>query len=60
MVVALEALLALDGTDALAAEAHSVANQIRDALPDDTMRRRFNESEVVQQISATFHSALPQ
>jgi tetratricopeptide (TPR) repeat protein len=50
LLVTLEALLALDGTDALAAEAHSVANQIRDALPDDTMRRRFNESEVVQRI----------
>jgi hypothetical protein len=51
LLVALEALLALDGTDALAAEGLSIATQIRDALPDDTMRRRFDESEVMQRMA---------
>ena len=50
LLVAIEALLALDGTDALAAEAHAIKRQIGEALPDDTMRRRFSESEVVQRI----------
>jgi tetratricopeptide (TPR) repeat protein len=46
----LDTLLALDGDDELAAEARSVHDRILAALPDDIMRRRFTESEVVQRI----------
>jgi tetratricopeptide (TPR) repeat protein len=58
LLVTLDALLALDGNDPVAAEAQLVTKQIRDALPDDTMRRRFDAAEVVQRIeklsSSTF------
>jgi hypothetical protein len=46
----LDVLLALDGSDELAAEAHALSAQIAEALPDETMRRRFTASEPVRRI----------
>ena len=43
-------LLALDGNDTLAAEAHATANQILVALPDTEMRHRFADAEVLQSL----------
>jgi DNA-binding winged helix-turn-helix (wHTH) protein/tetratricopeptide (TPR) repeat protein len=48
VLVALDALLALDGTDRLAARARAVIDRVRDALPDEIMRRSFLESEIVR------------
>jgi class 3 adenylate cyclase/transcriptional regulator with XRE-family HTH domain/tetratricopeptide (TPR) repeat protein len=42
------ALLALDGDDALAAEAHAAAEAMRAALPDDELRRRFSEAAPIK------------
>jgi hypothetical protein len=47
---AIDTLLALDGDDQLAAEARALNGRILAALPDETMRRRFTQSEVVQRI----------
>jgi tetratricopeptide (TPR) repeat protein/predicted Ser/Thr protein kinase len=46
----LNALLALDGDDALAGEARTVSAAIKLELPDESMQRRFDESELVQAI----------
>jgi DNA-binding winged helix-turn-helix (wHTH) protein/tetratricopeptide (TPR) repeat protein len=50
LLLTLDALLAFDGTDEVAARALAVANRIDDALPDEMMRRCFTESEIVQRI----------
>ncbi len=50
LLQAIDTLLALDGDDPLAAEARVLNGRILAALPDETMRRRFTESEVVQRI----------
>ena len=47
---ALDALLAFNGSDALAVEASALSDRIAVALPDETMRRRFTESDAVQRI----------
>ena len=47
---ALDALLALDGSDELAVEARALSDRIVVALPDETMRRRFTDSDAVQRI----------
>jgi tetratricopeptide (TPR) repeat protein len=47
---ALNVLLALDGDDVLAAEARSLSEAIQIELPDEAMRRRFRESELVHTI----------
>jgi tetratricopeptide (TPR) repeat protein len=39
-------LLDIEGTDALAAEAQSLRDRIRAALPDEAMRRRFDTSNL--------------
>jgi transcriptional regulator with XRE-family HTH domain len=44
------ALLAIDGDDALAAEAHAAVTRIADGLPDTEMRRRFLSAEPVRLI----------
>jgi tetratricopeptide (TPR) repeat protein len=46
----LNVLLALDGDDALAAEARTVSAAIKLELPDESMQRRFDESELVRAI----------
>jgi DNA-binding winged helix-turn-helix (wHTH) protein/tetratricopeptide (TPR) repeat protein len=50
LLFTLDALLALDGTDELAAQAGALSQRIADALPDDMMRRCFTESEIVRRI----------
>ena len=52
LLLALDALIGLDGTDELAARARAVLDSIHGALPDEVMRRSFTESEVVQRILA--------
>jgi hypothetical protein len=50
LLVALDALLGLDGTDELASQARAAIERIHGALSDDAMRRCFTESEVVRRI----------
>jgi DNA-binding winged helix-turn-helix (wHTH) protein/tetratricopeptide (TPR) repeat protein len=50
LLLALDALLALDGTDDLAKWAGAVTARIYEALPDESMRRCFTDSEVVRRI----------
>jgi hypothetical protein len=52
VLLALDALIGLDGTDELATRAHAVIGGIHGALPDEAMRRCFTESEVVRRIRA--------
>lgn len=46
-------LLALDGSDTLAAEARGHLEQIASALPDDTLRRTFESAEPVRAVLIT-------
>ena len=48
---ALDTLLTLDGTDERLAEARALTKRIEHALPDETMKQRFIESEVVGRLS---------
>jgi predicted Ser/Thr protein kinase/tetratricopeptide (TPR) repeat protein len=50
LLVALDAVLAVDGDDESAAEARALDLRISSALPNETMRQRFVESEVVQRV----------
>jgi hypothetical protein len=50
LLLALDALLALDGDDESSAEARALVARISVALPDETMRERFSASEVVQRL----------
>lgn len=52
LLLTLDTLLALDGTDELLARAQQVRDRIDDALPDDSMRAHFGASEVVQRLIA--------
>jgi DNA-binding winged helix-turn-helix (wHTH) protein len=52
LLVALDALLGLDGADELATRARAVTDRIDEGLPDEVMRRCFTESEVVRRIRA--------
>ena len=52
LLVALDALLGLDGTDELATRACAVTDWINQSLPDEVLRRCFTESEVVTRIRA--------
>src|SRR5207253_9817261 len=52
LLLALDALIALDGRGELAARARAVADRIDEGLPDELMRRCFTESEIVQRIRA--------
>ena len=60
LLSALDVLLALDGDDALLAEARTLIGSITGALAtaDETMRSRFVTSETVRRIQA--HSSLAQ
>jgi hypothetical protein len=51
LLVAIDVLLTLDGRDELANEARALAVRILDALPNETMRRRFSESEIGQRVA---------
>ena len=46
-------LLAVDGDDALFAEARAVAERIAGALPDNAARRRFQATELVRMLART-------
>jgi tetratricopeptide (TPR) repeat protein/predicted Ser/Thr protein kinase len=48
-LVAVDALLALDGNDGLARDARAIVDHIHAALPE-TMRRRFDDADVVRRI----------
>jgi tetratricopeptide (TPR) repeat protein len=50
LLTALDTLLRIEGDDTAAAEARTVSDRILAALPDETMRKRFTESEVVQRV----------
>ena len=50
LLVALDALLALDGDDESLAEARALDVRISSALPNETIRQRFVESDVVQRV----------
>jgi len=52
LLLALDALIELDGTDELATRARAVFDGIHGALPDEVMRRCLTESEVVRRIRA--------
>jgi hypothetical protein len=43
-------LLALDGDDESSGEARALDVRISSALPNETIRQRFTESEVVQRV----------
>jgi predicted Ser/Thr protein kinase/tetratricopeptide (TPR) repeat protein len=50
LLLALDAVLALDGDDESLAEARTLDGRISSALPDETIRQRFVESDVVQRV----------
>jgi hypothetical protein len=52
LLLALDALIGLDGTDELATRARAVTDCIYDGLPNEVMRRCFNESETMRRIRA--------
>jgi DNA-binding winged helix-turn-helix (wHTH) protein/tetratricopeptide (TPR) repeat protein len=52
LLLTLDALIGLDGTDELATRARAVTDCIYDGLPNEVMRRCFTESEVVGRIRA--------
>jgi DNA-binding winged helix-turn-helix (wHTH) protein/tetratricopeptide (TPR) repeat protein len=51
-LLALDALIGLDGTDELATRARALSDCISDGLPNEGMRRCFTESEVMRRIRA--------
>src|SRR6266852_3590277 len=53
LLLALDVLIGLDGTNELATRARAVTNRIYDSLPDEVMRRCFTESEVTRRIRAS-------
>ncbi len=50
LLLALDALIGIDGTDQLLNQARAVSDRIARALPDEAMRRCFTEFEVVRRI----------
>ena len=50
LLLALDAFLALDGNDESASEARVLDVRISSALPNETIRQRFVDSEVVQRV----------
>ncbi len=48
---ALDTLLQLEGDDATALEARTTNAKIRAALPDETFRRRFDQSGIASRIA---------
>jgi DNA-binding winged helix-turn-helix (wHTH) protein/tetratricopeptide (TPR) repeat protein len=50
LLLALDALIGLDGTNELATRARAVTNSIYDGLPNEVIRRCFTDSEIVQRI----------
>jgi len=52
LLLALDALIGVDGTDELATRARAVTDCICEGLPNEVMRRCFTESEVMRRIRA--------
>jgi hypothetical protein len=52
LLLALDALIGLDGSDELATRARAVTDCIYEGTPNEVMRRCFTESEVVRRIRA--------
>src|SRR5206468_3148307 len=50
LLQALDVLLMLEGNDETLAEARALIGRIVSALPEDTMRHRFQESETVHRV----------
>ena len=50
LLLAIDALIDVDGTDDLASQARAATDRIHDALPDEVMRRCFTDSEVVRRL----------
>jgi hypothetical protein len=50
LLLALDVLMALDGTDELANQARTVTDSIYDSLPNEAMRRCFSNADVVRRI----------
>ncbi len=50
LLMALEALLDLDGSDELQGQARAVSDRVELSLPDDLMRAQFRASEIVQRV----------
>ncbi len=50
LLLTLDALIDLDGSDELAAQARTTIDRIRQSLPDDSLRALFDASEVVQRV----------
>jgi tetratricopeptide (TPR) repeat protein len=50
LLLTLDLLIGLDGTDELATRARAVTDRINDALPDELTRRCFSDAEVVRRI----------
>jgi DNA-binding winged helix-turn-helix (wHTH) protein len=52
LLLALDALIGVEGTDELATHARAVTDRIYASLPNDVLRRCFTESEVMRRIRA--------
>ena len=52
LLLALDALIGFEGTDELATQARAVTDHIYASLPNELLRRRFTESEVVRRMRA--------
>lgn len=50
LLVALDALIELDGSDELQGQARAVSDRMERALPDDLMRAQFRASDVVRRL----------
>ena len=50
LLMALDALIELDGSDGLQAQARAVSDRVEQALPDDLMRAQFRASEIVRRV----------
>lgn len=50
LLLALDLLIAFEGSDELAAQARAVTDRIESALPDELMRQCFSDAEVVRRI----------
>ncbi len=57
LLLALDVLIGLDGTDQLLNQARAVTDRIVRAVPDAVMRQCFTESEVVRRIAGNVHCA---
>jgi tetratricopeptide (TPR) repeat protein len=50
LLMALDALLDLDGSDELQSQAHAVSERMEQSLPDDLMRAQFRAADIVRRV----------